>query len=98
MTEGEKVYGTMCASCHQPTGLGLPPAFPALKGSAIALGPKAGHIDILLNGKSGTAMQAFGTQLDPCSIAAVIHYERHAWGNNTNDVTLPQDVIDAKGK
>ena len=98
MTEGEKVYGTMCASCHQPTGMGLPPAFPALKGSAIALGPKVGHLDIVLHGKSGTAMQAFGTQLDPCSIASVIHYERHAWGNNTNDVTLPQDVLDAKGK
>ena len=98
MTEGEKVYGTMCASCHQPTGMGLPPAFPALKGSAIALGPKVGHLDIVLHGKSGTAMQAFGTQLDPCSIASVIHYERHAWGNNTNDVTLPQDVIDAKVK
>ena len=98
MTEGEKVYGTMCASCHQPTGMGLPPAFPALKGSAVALGPKAGHLDIVLHGKSGTTMQAFGTQLDPCSIASVIHYERHAWGNNTNDVTLPQDVLDAKGK
>ena len=98
MTEGEKVYGTMCASCHQPTGLGLPPAFPALKGSAVALGPKAAHIDIVINGKSGTSMQAFGTQLDPCSIAAVVHYERHAWGNNANDVTMPQEVIDAKGK
>jgi len=93
MAEGEKVYGTFCASCHQVNGQGVPPVFPALVGSPIATGPVEDHIDIILYGKAGTAMQAFGKQLDAAQIAAVTHYERHAWGNNTGDITQPRDVI-----
>lgn len=96
--KGEEVYNASCASCHQAGGTGLPPAFPALKGSAIALGPREGQLDIVVNGKAGTAMQAFGQQLDACSLASVIHYTRHAWGNNTADVTTPQDVLAFQGK
>jgi cytochrome c oxidase subunit 2 len=44
---GEKVYATNCAACHQANGGGLPPAFPALDGSAVAKGPQAAHIEIL---------------------------------------------------
>ena len=93
MAEGEKVYGTFCASCHQPNGKGVPPVFPALDGSVIATGPLQGHLDIIINGKAGTAMQAFGKQLDAAQIAAVAHYERHAWGNSTGDTVQPRDVI-----
>ena len=63
-------------------------------GSAIATGPRDAHFDIVVNGKTGTAMQAFGKQLDAAQIAAVIHYQRHAWSNNTDDVTQPRDVIE----
>jgi len=94
MSEGEKVYTTFCASCHQPNGQGLPPVFPALAGSAIATGPREEHLDVVVNGRTGTAMQAFGKQLDAAQIAAVTHYERHSWGNNTGDVTQPRDVIE----
>jgi cytochrome c oxidase subunit 2 len=94
MAEGEKVYGTFCASCHQPNGQGLPPAFPALAGSAVATGPRDAHLNIVINGKTGTAMQAFGKQLDAAQIAAVVHYERHSWGNNADDVTQPRDVVE----
>jgi len=93
MAEGEKVYGTFCSSCHQPNGQGLPPAFPALVGSAIATGPRDAHLDIVIHGKPGTAMQAFGNQLDAAQIAAVTHYERHSWGNKSDDITQPRDVI-----
>jgi cytochrome c oxidase subunit 2 len=94
MTEGAAVYSTYCSSCHMPNGKGVPPVFPALDGSAIATGPVAGHLEIVLNGKTGTAMQAFGKQLDAAQIAAVVHYERHAWGNKAGDVTQPRDVIE----
>ena len=94
MAQGEQVYGTFCASCHQANGKGIPPVFPALDGSAIAIGPRADHLDIIVNGKTGTAMQAFGRQLDAAQIAAVTHYERHAWSNNTGDITQPRDVIE----
>jgi cytochrome c oxidase subunit 2 len=96
--KGEQVYGTFCASCHQANGMGLPPAFPALKGSPVATGAKETHIDLVINGKAGTAMQAFGTQLDPCSLAAVVHYERNAFGNSSGDVTMPQDVLARPGR
>jgi cytochrome c oxidase subunit 2 len=92
MSAGEKVYLTNCAACHQPTGMGIAGAFPALSGSKIATGDKNGHIDIVLNGKPGTAMPAFGKILSETDIAAVITYERNSWKNTTGDVVQPADV------
>lgn len=93
---GEKVYAANCAACHQPTGKGLPPTFPALDGSKIATGDKAAHINRVLNGKPGTAMVAFGKQLSDTDIAAVITYERNAWGNKTGDMVQPAEVKAAR--
>ncbi len=93
MARGEKTYGTYCASCHQANGMGLPPAFPALKGSAYTSGPVADHIDIILKGVSGTAMQAFANQLNEVDVAAVVTYERNAWGDTDGEMVTPQDVI-----
>ena len=93
MAEGEQVYNTFCASCHQSNGQGVPPVFPSLVGSPVVTGPKEVHIDIVLNGVPGTAMQAFGNQLDAAQVAAVTHYERHAWGNDAGDETQPADVV-----
>ncbi len=93
---GEKVYAANCAACHQATGKGLPPAFPALDGSKIATGDKTAHIDRVLNGKAGTAMAAFGKQLADTDIAAVITYERNAWGNKTGDAVQPAEVKAAR--
>ena len=93
---GEKVYAANCAACHQANGKGLPPAFPALDGSKIATGDKAGHIDRVLNGKTGTAMAAFGKQLSDTDIAAVVTYERNAWGNKTGDAVQPAEVKAAR--
>lgn len=82
MTEGKKVYESTCAVCHKPDGTGSPPVFPALKGSKIANGKVADHVNIVLHGKPGTAMQAFQNQFSPEQIAAVITYERNSWGNS----------------
>jgi cytochrome c oxidase subunit 2 len=89
MTRGESVYNSICAACHQPGGVGLPPTFPALKGSKIATGPVKDHIEMVMNGKNGTAMQAFKNQLSDVELAAVITYERNAFGNNTNSMVQP---------
>jgi cytochrome c oxidase subunit 2 len=94
MAEGEQIYATYCASCHMPNGKGVPPVFPGLDGSAIATGPRDEHLDIIVNGKYGTAMQAFGRQLDAAQLAAVTHYERHAGSSDVGDVTQPRDVIE----
>lgn len=92
MQQGEQVYLRACAACHLPTGEGVPGAFPALKGSPVVIGDVAGHIDIVLNGKSGTAMQAFRDQLSATELAAVITYERNAWGNSLGEAVSPAQV------
>ena len=90
-TRGEKVYAANCVACHQATGMGVPGAFPALSGSKITTGPKEGHINIVLNGKPGTAMASF-KHLSDTEIAAVATYERNAWNNKTGDAITPADV------
>ncbi|MCV6591162.1 MAG: cytochrome c oxidase subunit II [Marinobacterium sp.] len=92
MTRGEEVYKTACAACHQVNGMGLANVFPALKDSPIALGDINAHIDIVLNGKSGTAMQAYRDQLSAVDLAAVITWERNAWGNNVGDKVEPATI------
>ena len=56
------------------------------------------HMDIVVNGVSGTAMQAFGSQLSEADLAAVITYERNAWGNNTGEMVTPKEVFDYKNQ
>lgn len=92
MAVGERVYNTACAACHMPNGEGLPGVFPALKGSDIAINDMPKHIDVVVNGVTGTAMQAFGKQLSLKDLAAVITYERNAWGNNTGELVQAKDV------
>lgn len=96
MERGEKVYNSACAACHQANGEGIPGAFPAIKGSAIATGPVEPHLDIILNGKSGTAMAAFGGQLNDVEIAAVTTFQRNAWGNDKGDMLQPSEVKAAR--
>ncbi len=96
MSRGEQVYAAHCAACHQADGQGVPNVFPALAGGAITIGDPGAHIDIVLNGKSGTAMAAFGSQLGDVDIAAVVTYERNAFGNDTGDLVQPADVRAAR--
>jgi cytochrome c oxidase subunit II len=83
---GERVYAANCVACHQASGRGAPPAFPPLAGSKVVNGSEPGQIDIVLNGKPGTAMAAFGKQLSDTDIAAVITFTRKSWGNKASDV------------
>lgn len=95
LTKGRELYETKCAACHQVTGQGLPPAFPPLNGSPIVNGPVAGHLNMVINGKPGTAMQAWGS-LNDLEIAAIVTYERNAWDNSTGDTVQPKDVKQAR--
>lgn len=93
MSTGERVYQGWCVACHQATGAGLPGIFPAVKGSQLILTDRAAHIDIIVNGKPGTAMQAFGRQLSLKELASVITYTRNAFDNNTGDTVQAADVF-----
>jgi cytochrome c oxidase subunit II len=97
LAKGKTVYEKNCAVCHQVTGAGLPPAFPALTGSKIAVGPifgadgkyqKDSHLDRVLNGKG--VMPAWKATLNDTEIAAVITYERNALGNTASVDALVQ--------
>ncbi|WP_413231500.1 cytochrome c oxidase subunit II [Microbulbifer aggregans] len=96
---GEKVYNSTCVACHQANGQGVPGAFPAIAGSKVATGPMDGHLSMVVNGSSkNPAMQAFGAQLSEVDIAAVITYQRSAFGNNMGDTVQPIDILNFKNK
>lgn len=101
MAAGKEVYEKQCAACHQASGQGLPPAFPALAGSPIVNSPlldtngkiaKDSHVDRVMNGKPGTAMQAFRNTLSDVELAAVITYERNSFGNHRGDMVQPAQI------
>ena len=41
-------------------------------------------------------MQAFGKQLSDSDIAAVVTYERNAFGNNTGEIVQPAEIKSAR--
>jgi len=92
MKKGEEVYGKTCVACHQADGKGIEGQFKPIAGSPIATGDIENHIDIVLYGKSGTVMQGWKEQLNDVEIAAVITYQRNAFGNNTGDVLQPSTI------
>ncbi|MDA0150619.1 cytochrome c oxidase subunit II [Vibrio sp. LaRot3] len=98
VTIGEKVYLERCAVCHQANGAGIAGAFPAITGSKVATGDIDTHIDTIVNGRSGTAMQAFANQLTDKEIAAVITYQRNGLGNDTGEVIQASDIHSFKNR
>ena len=93
--KGAEVYAANCVACHQATGKGVPPAFPALDGSKMVTGPKAAQIALELNGKQGTAMASFA-RLSDSELAAVITHTRNSWGNKTGEAIQPAEIKAAR--
>ncbi|EED36098.1 cytochrome-c oxidase, subunit II [Luminiphilus syltensis NOR5-1B] len=94
MSKGESIYSGQCVACHGANGeggVGKP-----IAGSAIVLGDLTKHLGVTTKGVPGTAMQAFGSQLSDVDIAAVVTYQRNAFGNNTGDIVQPSDVVSYK--
>ncbi len=96
MEHGENVYATQCAACHQKDGSGLAPAFPALTGSTVINGPIDEQINVVMNGRAGTAMQAWGNMLSAADIAAALTYTRNAFGEASDAVVQPQTIARIK--
>ena len=96
MALGEKVYVTSCATCHQLDGTGVEGAFPSIRGSEVATGGLQAHLKLVMDGRGGTAMQAFGSQLSDVELAAVVTYQRNAFGNATGDVVQPAMISAAR--
>jgi cytochrome c oxidase subunit 2 len=94
MERGKAVYDRNCLACHGANGEGG--VGTAIAGSAIATGEVGGHLDVGISGVPGTAMQAFGGQLNDVDMAAVITYQRNAFDNNMGDMVQPIDVYNHK--
>jgi len=91
MAKGEAVFLGNCAACHQPTGLGLPGAFPPLAGSDFLQGDRKAVLATALFGRSGPitvnnaeyngTMPSMGHLTDE-DLAAVLTYVFGSWGND----------------
>ena len=84
LANGQKVYQQVCSSCHQSTGMGLPGAFPPLKGSEWTNREPELIATIIQRGLMGeievagtkyiSAMPAFGPALSPEDMVDVVTY------------------------
>ena len=96
LAKGEAVYQAQCAACHGPTGAGIPGVFPAMTNSPVATGNMAEHVNVVMNGRSGTAMAAYKGQLSDVDLAAVITFERNSFGNSVGDTVQPSAIKNAR--
>jgi len=77
MARGAELYDRDCALCHQPSGAGDPPGFPALSGNP-AVADLGRIVENIHDGRGN--MPAFPTY-GPEDIAAVATFIRGSWAN-----------------
>ena len=88
---GKQVFESICAACHQPTGSGIPGAFPPLaKSDFLAADPRRA-VHIVLNGLTGgvtvngqhfnSTMPPLGPQLSDRDVADALTFVLNSWGN-----------------
>jgi len=104
------VYMQTCIACHQPTGLGIPGAFPPLAGTEYTQGESRRMIAMTLKGVNPplkvkemtyvVPMPPLPTQFpilaDDNKLADVINYVRNSFGNKDEKGVTPAMI--AKGK
>lgn len=93
--EGKALYLAHCAACHQPTGKGLPGAFPPLAGSDYLKPPYTDAINtvingirgpLVVNGKEYNNIMPAMSQLNDSEIAAILNFVVNTWGNPGGEV------------
>jgi nitrite reductase (NO-forming) len=95
---GQRTYNTVCAACHQPSGLGVPIAFPPLAASDYLNSDKKRAISAVVHGLSGaitvngqsynSVMPALGFSDE--DVANVMTFVYSQWGNAGHEVTPPE--------
>ena len=106
---GKKLYAVNCASCHQPSGLGLGEQYPPLAGSEwVSANPEL-IIKVILKGLVGEikvkgktyapagGMAAVSNLKSDREIANVTTYVRQAWGNEAPEVSV-EEVAQARAE
>jgi nitrite reductase (NO-forming) len=103
LVRGERVYNNVCAACHQPSGLGIPGAFPPLAGSDFlnadpvrAMRAVSGGLSgaITVNGKPFTS-QMPALNLPDEDVANVLTFVYSKWGNAGHEIK-PEQVAAAR--
>lgn len=95
MDMGERIYAQNCLACHQPTGLGIPGAFPPLANSDYLAADKGRAIGGIINGLQGEIVVNGTTYngimpavaLGDTQVASVLTYVMNTWGNDYGEVT-----------
>ncbi len=96
---GRKLFSSICAACHQPSGMGLPNMFPPLAGSDFLNADKNRAIKVVLNGRQGEIIvngRKFNNSMPkfPLSdddIANVLTFVYNSFGNAGLEVK-PEEV------
>jgi len=102
---GRRLFVTVCAVCHQPSGQGIPNRFPSLVGSDFLNSDKGRAIRIVLNGIQGEIFvngQKFNNTMPSLpmadgDIAAALTYVYNSFGNSGQEVT-PEEVRALRGQ
>ncbi len=102
---GRRLFASICAACHQPTGQGLPNVFPPLAGSDFLNADKKRAIKIVINGRQGevvvngvkfnNSMPSF--PLSDQDIANALTFVYNSFGNSGLEVT-PEEVKTLRGE
>jgi mono/diheme cytochrome c family protein len=96
---GRRLFTSICAACHQPTGLGRPNMFPPLAGSDFLNADKNRAIQIVIHGRQGEVVvngMKFNNNmpsfpLGDQDIANVLTFVYNSFGNSGLEVT-PEEV------
>lgn len=96
--DGSRLFATVCATCHQPSGQGVPKAFPPLRESDFLAADPERAIRIVMSGLkgpitvNGAPYNAIMPKLDLTDeqIANVLTYELTELGNKGKPITLEQ--------
>ena len=103
---GKAVYMMTCMACHQPTGMGIPGAFPPFDGSEYVQGDTKRLVALVIKGYMGpievkgqkfnNILIAVDTQFpilkENAKLADVLNYIRTAWSNKA-DAAITPDFI-----
>ena len=93
VSQGEKLFASYCAACHQIGGQGVEGRVPPLDGSPWVSGSPDRLVRIVLNGLRGPIeiqgqtynleMPSFRMLFKDEDIAAILSYARHRYGNGS---------------
>ena len=103
---GKAIFMQTCMACHQPTGMGIPGAFPPFDGSEYVQGDTRRLVALVIKGYMGpitvkgvnfnNILIAVDTQFpilkENAKLADVLNYIRTAWSNKADAAITPDFV------